>query len=367
MFSLKYSYNFPAIRGIQAGKSYYSFMCPLGIIHKLFVFDDDEIPAEHRAQRVLNTKRIPEMTNYIIDNPKDYVFSSLTASISGEHEFTSSSNEELHKDVGILAIDMESKLIINDGQHRRAAIEEAIKLNPKLKDETISIVLFIDEDLKKYQQMFSDLNQHAVNVSNSIGILYDHRNPEALLTKDIINSNANLKKYIDMSKSSLAQKSNKLFTLSNFHKSNLRLTKGMDISDSKIIDFSKSYWNCLAQNFNEWQMVFKSEVSPYYSRQSSVASYGVVLEALGILGNYLYSRHKNTWKKKLSELNTIDWSRTNSDNWSGRCIDSTGKIIKNQNAILLTLAQIKQLISVELTEKEQKLEMSLRKEQLHGN
>lgn len=364
---MKYSYNFPAIRGIQAGKSYYSFMCPLGIIHKLFVFDHDEIPPEHRAQRVLNTKRIPEITNYMIENPKDYVFSSLTASISGEHDFKSSSDEELHKDVGILSIDMESKLIINDGQHRRAAIEEAIKLNPKLKDETISIVLFIDEDLKKYQQMFSDLNQHAVNVSNSIGILYDHRNPEALLTKSIISNNNNLKKYTDMSKSSLAQKSNKLFTLSNFHKANLKLTKGMDINDLDVQSFSKTYWSTLAQEFNEWQIVFKGEVTPYYSRQSSIASYGVVLEALGILGNYLYSRHKNTWQKKLLELNTINWSRTDTENWYGRCIDSTGKIVKNQNAILLTLAQIKSTIDIELTEKEQRLDMTFRKELLNGN
>ncbi|MBN2836536.1 MAG: DNA sulfur modification protein DndB [Candidatus Delongbacteria bacterium] len=364
---MKYSYNFPAIRGTQAGKSYYSFMCPLGIIHKLFVFDDDEIPPEHRAQRVLNTKRIPEITSYIIENPKDYVFSSLTASISGEHEFTSSSNDELHKDVGILAIDMESKLIINDGQHRRAAIEEAIKLNPKLRDETISIVLFIDENLLKYQQMFSDLNQHAVNVSNSIGILYDHRSPEALLTKSVIDSNNNLKKYTDMSNSSLAQKSNKLFTLSNFHKANLRLTKGMDIDNLEIQDFSKKYWSTLAQEFNEWQMVFKGEVSPYYSRQSSIASYGVVLEALGTLGNYLYSRHKNSWESKLELLNTINWSRTSSENWFGRCIDTTGKIVKNQNAILLTLAQIKSSVKIELTEKEQRLDMTFRKEQQNDN
>lgn len=360
---MKYSYNFPAIRGTQAGKSYYSFMCPLSIIHKLFVFNDIEIPAEYRAQRVLNTKRIPEMINYIIDNPKDYVFSSLTASISGEHQFTSSSNKELFRDVGVLAIDMESKLIINDGQHRRAAIEEAIKLNPSLKDETISIVLFIDEDLKKYQQMFSDLNQHAVNISNSIGILYDHRNPEALLTKEIINNNINLKKYTDMSSSSLAKKSNKLFTLSNFHNANLKLIKGFDFDDPDVIKFSKDYWTTLTRDFREWQIVFTGEVTPYYARQSSIASYGVVLEALGTLGNYLYIHHKNSWTNKLLDLNNVNWSRTNTKEWLGRCIDTTGKIVKNQNAILLTLSLIKENLDINLTENELKSDLAFRKEQ----
>lgn len=363
---MKYSYTFPAIRGIQANKNFYSFMCPLGIIHKLFVFDDAEIPPEHRAQRVLNTKRLPSIVNYIINNPTEYVFSSLTASIAGKHSFKSNSKNQLLKDVGILSIDMESKLIINDGQHRRAAIEEAIKLNPHLKDEDISIVLFVDENLTKYQQMFSDLNQHAVNVSNSIGILYDHRNADALLTKSIIENNLNLKKFTDMSNSSLAQKTSKLFTLSNFHNANMELIKGYDYNDKKIGEFSTEYWNLLTKNFNEWQIVFKDEVSPYYSRQSSIASYGIVLESLAKLGNYLYRKHPSTWREKLSELNNINWSRTNHDDWMGRCIGTNGRMVKNNTAITLTVARIKQLINVNLTEKENKLDIAFRKDKLNG-
>ena len=37
------------------------------------------------------------------------------------------------------------------------AIEEALKANPELGEETISIVLFIDEGLRRSQQIFSDL------------------------------------------------------------------------------------------------------------------------------------------------------------------------------------------------------------------
>ena len=49
-----FSYNFTAIRGIQAGKEYFVAMCPLRIIPKIFLFDEEEIvPPEHRAQRIL--------------------------------------------------------------------------------------------------------------------------------------------------------------------------------------------------------------------------------------------------------------------------------------------------------------------------
>ncbi|WP_306460754.1 DNA sulfur modification protein DndB, partial [Mycobacterium tuberculosis] len=62
-------------------------MCPLRLIPKIFLFDEEEIPAEHRAQRLMNKSRIPEITNYILENSKDYIFSSLTASVDGEMRF----------------------------------------------------------------------------------------------------------------------------------------------------------------------------------------------------------------------------------------------------------------------------------------
>ena len=46
------------------------------------------------------------------------------------------------------------KKIINDGQHRKAAIEEALKANPKLGDDHISVILFVDKGLENTQQMF---------------------------------------------------------------------------------------------------------------------------------------------------------------------------------------------------------------------
>ena len=72
--------TFTAIRGIQAGREYYGAMCPLKVIPRIFIFDEEELTAELRAQRTLNRSRIPEMATYIVDNPRDYIFSSITAS-----------------------------------------------------------------------------------------------------------------------------------------------------------------------------------------------------------------------------------------------------------------------------------------------
>ena len=80
-------YSFPAIKGKQANRDFFVIMCPLSILSKLFIFNEDDLPPEHRAQRILNKARIPEMASYILNNPNDYVFSSVTASIDGDFDF----------------------------------------------------------------------------------------------------------------------------------------------------------------------------------------------------------------------------------------------------------------------------------------
>ncbi|WP_449344398.1 DNA sulfur modification protein DndB, partial [Streptomyces narbonensis] len=89
--SAGFEYTFPAIRGIQAGREFYVSMCPLRLIPKIFIFDEDELPPELRAQRLLNKGRLPALSKYILDNPDDYVFSALTASVDGNMHFDSHS------------------------------------------------------------------------------------------------------------------------------------------------------------------------------------------------------------------------------------------------------------------------------------
>ena len=45
-----YCYSFPAVRGQQAGKPFYIATCPLRIIPKIFMYDEEEVPAEQATQ-----------------------------------------------------------------------------------------------------------------------------------------------------------------------------------------------------------------------------------------------------------------------------------------------------------------------------
>lgn len=355
-------YTFPAIKGNQAQRDYFIIMCPLNILPKLFIFNEEELPAEYRAQRTLNKNRVPEIANYILTNPKDYVFSSLTASVDGDFQFCPSSDEEDSKDIGNLRISMDSKLLINDGQHRRAAIEEALKVSPSLGNETISVVLFIDEDLKRSQQIFADLNKHAINVSKSIGILYDSRDPIAMITKSLLEKNEYLNHYTDKENPSLSKFSPKLFTLSSINETNKKLVHKLNLNDNKTFKFVKSFWDILCENMKEWQFVFNKHINPHLFRTDYISSHGVVLEALGLVGNYLYINNPNDWKKYLCNIKNIDWHRSNLKDWENRVIGPTGRIVKSATYVRLTSNLIKIRLNLPLSKEELKLEKDCQKE-----
>ena len=82
-----FEYIFPSIRGVQAGREYYISMCPMRLIPRIFLFDEEELKPELRAQRSLNRQRVPEIARYILSNPNGYTFSALTASVDGKVKF----------------------------------------------------------------------------------------------------------------------------------------------------------------------------------------------------------------------------------------------------------------------------------------
>src|SRR5438128_12409690 len=92
--------TFPAMHGHMGKREYFVAIIKLALVPKLFKFRDwAELPPEQRAQRVIQKSRIPEITQYIIENEDGYLFSSLTASFNCEPAFTP---VEGHTDLGVL-------------------------------------------------------------------------------------------------------------------------------------------------------------------------------------------------------------------------------------------------------------------------
>ena len=332
---------------------------PPEAIPKLFLFDEDELPAELRAQRPLNRARIPAIAQYMLDNPTEYVFSSITASVDGEAHFEPVSAES---SLGNLVISMASKFIINDGQHRRAAIESAITENAALGDETISVVLFQDGGLRRSQQMFADLNQYAIRPTTAIGILYDVRSPLAQLSRGLIDSVDVFRNLTEAERTSISNRSIKLFTLSSIYQGTKALLekRGLDVVTAEESLLATEFWNQVSLHIPEWRLAAAKKAVPSELRREFVHSHGIALHSLGMMGAALLKHHGKSWKETLTVLESIDWSRKNTALWEGRALVG-GRISKATANVQLTSSFLKTTLRLPLSKEESRLEEGLRK------
>lgn len=340
-----FAYSFPAVKGLQAGKDYYIAMVPLGLVSKLFHNEEDFISPEFRAQRRINEARIPEMRDYILSNRGSYVFSALSASIDGEFEFLSQGTDT---NLGILKVDMDAAFVINDGQHRKAAITAAINEDATLREETISIVFFRDEGLHRSQQMFADLNKHAVKSTKSLSTLYDNRDEFSNAVKRVISSVTFLDKYVDKENDTLGKNSFKLFTLANFSKASKRIIKE-DIISNDTITFLTEYWGLIFSQITEWELMENKELTKCSLREDYILTLAVTMNAFGRLGRYVFEHRESM--KSLNNLQNIDWSRANKD-WKNRAIDERGKIVNTEAAVIKICNYIKYKLGFVLSKEE---------------
>lgn len=349
-----FHYVFPAIRGVQAGREYYVSMCPLRLIPKLFLFNEDELVPELRAQRILNKNRIPEIARYVIDHPRDYVFSAITVSVNAQLTFQALDHAD--RRVGLLHIPMSAQFIINDGQHRRAGIEVALRENPDLADESIAVVFFLDIGLQRCQQMFADLNRYAIRPARSLGVLYDHRDDAAGLTKLIVLKSSVFRETVEMERSTLSARSRKLFTLSAIYTANNALVHQIEgLSVEQLAAMAMGYWEEVARHIPEWQQVRERKLTAGDIRRDFIHSHGIALQALGRVGNALLRERPNAWKAPLKQLKGVDWSRGNAKLWEGRAMIG-GKVSKAGHNVVLTTNVLKRAVGLSLTPEEQRVE-----------
>ena len=348
------------MRGVQAGREFFVIMCPLRYLPRLFLFDEEDVPPELRAQRALNRNRLPGLVRYITENRDDYVFSALTASVDGSLVFEPSDSDPTHgQRLGTLRISMDSRFLINDGQHRRAAIEEALRADPTLAEETIAIVIFADEGLARSQQMFADLNRHAVRPSRSIGVLYDHRDDDSGIARLVVIRSDFYRGVVEMEKSTLSKTSRRLFTLSAIYGATQSLLQGQQYETvDEAAEVAAGFWDAIRYFFPQWEEVRRGRLQARELRADFIHSHGIALQALGRVGNTVLreSRHGTPdWASEMGGLATMDWSRANTKLWEGRAIIG-GRVSKSTNNVTLTTNALRMHLGMPLTPEEQRVE-----------
>ena len=346
--------TFPAMKGQMGGRDYYATTMALSEIPRFFRFNDWEaVTPELRAQRVLNESRVPVIAKYITDNENEYLFSSITASYSSGIEFTPASDES--PDVGHINMNLEDmEFVINDGQHRCAAIAHALKECPSVGKDRISVLLFPMENLERMQQMFSDLNRFSQRTSKSLNILYDQRDPLATLTMEVVEQVDAFCGMIDSERISIPIRSNKLFTLTSVYDSNKeligKLTDSIESDEfKKQLDKTVDYWTYLSTIITDWIRIKKGELQAPAIRQEKLNTHAVVLRALGGLGRIAMENYPEDWKRRLMKLDTIDWRKSVGSKvnpfWDGVCI-TAGSVVSNRQARLATFEALSDAVDI---------------------
>lgn len=346
--------HLPAMKGKIGSRTYYACLMPLSAIPNLFKFTDwADFTPEDREQRVLNQKRVPDLAKYMLDNEDDYLFASITASYKSAPiyaEIQRDGEEEGDASIGVLKLKLGDELIINDGQHRCAGIAQALKQNPALGEQTISVLLFPYENRERVQQMFSDLNRFVVKTSKSLDILYDRRDPHSIATMFALNKVPVFKELTEKENISLKSKDTKLFTLAALYDANAELLKGQDEDAEKNAERLVEFWTAVAAHMPDWTAVLTRHKTSIELRAEKISAHSTVLRALGGLGAELMK--EPNWKERLAGLEQINWAKNNPD-WENVCI-MANSVVSNRQARAATKTYIKGKLGMELTEGEQR-------------
>ena len=216
--------NIPAIRGVLGDIVYYTASFTFKQIAERVQKVNDELHTstslKDQLQRSL-TKNYESITNYILSQ-KEHFFNALVLAVyDGEpvwNEIEVGFKGEDYYNMGFLMLNGEEKIFPVDGQHRVEGIKDAIKENPELEDETISVILIghqkNKEGMERTRRIFSTLNRYAKPVSTGDIIALDEDDTVAIVTRDLLESfplfmNDNVK---DSKKSKVLLDETKAFT-----------------------------------------------------------------------------------------------------------------------------------------------------------
>jgi DNA sulfur modification protein DndB len=304
----------------MGSREYFVVLLPLAVVPRIIASPrSGQLPPEVRAQRKLNDRRIPEIARYILDNEEDWLFSSLTASFDEDAEFEPLN--KINESLGILRLPLTTQLLINDGQHRRAAIERALEEDPTLGSQTVSVVLFPGENLERNQQMFSDLNRTVQKTSRSLNIMYDHRDPLNQITLSVAERIPLLAHRVEKEALSLAVRSAKFITISSLYDSIGEFLGPIPANSNEgeigmLEDEVTDFWNSLTEIIPQWRDVADGNIRPAEARIEAINAHAVFFFAIGGVGHVLRA---DSQMNLLPQLADVDWRRTNKE-WQGICM-----------------------------------------------
>ena len=347
-------FSIPAVRGTQGGHAFYTAMCPIRLLPKLFPIGTDQAISEvHQSFRHVNKSRVREIANDIIAHHDSFHMAAVTITIEQQIRFQAAeSTRPKRLASGELFIPLEARLTIVDGIHRIYGLQRAIKDCPSLADESIAMLIYVDPDGSRRGQIFSDVKRYERSTAQSQRIGLDERDEVAKLTREVIAAVPVFANSIEMEKTAISNRSRKLFTLSALYQANRTLLANLkDVSFEERLSFAIDFWNEVSKRIPGWTELVDTNMSPAEIRAGYIHCHAIGIAAIARAGRALLTQSPDRWKKRLAKLATLDWSRSNTALWEGRAMIG-GKLSKSSSAIARAGIVVKKHLGLSLSREE---------------
>ncbi|TBN57437.1 DGQHR domain-containing protein [Glaciihabitans arcticus] len=213
--------SLPALRGQQGSRTLYLTLPSNAVLNNFFPIDME--PADDRSQRALDAGHARQIAQYITSNPTEYALGAITYAVDLEGSFT---EVEKGSNIGLLRLPLNARLRSIDGQHRREGIRLAIDAVQDLGSQSTALLIYVEHDLAKRRQMFSDMNNTARKVSKALNVSYDTRDPFARVAAELADNHPLLEGRVDREGSRTQPGDGNLFTLAALHDALKRLFVG---------------------------------------------------------------------------------------------------------------------------------------------
>lgn len=338
-------FNFPAARGVQGGRTFYTACIPFGMLARLLAIDTGNVL--DRSQRAVDPKRAKAISQYILDNLESFVLPALTGVV--EDETLIFNPAATSASVGELSLSMDAIIKLFDGQHRATGIMAALKERmPTLKGQQVTIQLFVNMTLEDRQQAFSDINSNAKAVSASLNMVYDRRNDAVTAIAEQIEKVDAWKGRIDH-ENNIAKSHNTLFSFRHaVQASRLALDlRPKQVPNSLNVGQISTWWNAVSPavgwNVLERIAATKDDKECVAIREAAANSVAFTAAGLMALGRaYALIRAKKGARfsvYSVSEaLAQLDWNKS-ADMWRGNLVDENGNM-KSGTAGQIAAAQL---------------------------
>lgn len=354
----------------------------------------DIIDIKTLRNRYLRPDKVEDLVTYVYENLDSYILPPISAISDKPFSFQPYNEQEILENLGeefnlvkfpnrieevleasegmlqglLIFKESEFNVEILDGNHRVAAIHKLVTRGKEFKTLRIGTQIFVEDNLKRTQQAFVDMNT-STPIDKTIITLFSSRDALSTAAKETIGDNPNfqIKEFLsnsndyigfDAINDSITRNSNAVISLNMVKNMIVKFAFGSSGTPKKFnstYDIKAEDYQELLKDFSIFMQTVFDNMAPYDEikvrgtgaipklREEYISLTGAGLYLIATIG-YYGRKNKMDLRSVATSLSNINWKRTINEEanqlFRTGILSEQGKISNNRNAIQSTLEEL---------------------------